>query len=98
MPAGTLFTVDRGGLAGVQVGPLNDLNASVAVLFDTANTGHLTAPLAPGESVTIQIFPRSLANVAALQRATVSIEGSSATQGYTILSVLGISVALCGLG
>lgn len=98
IPAETQFTVDRGGLAGVEVGPLNQLNANVAVLFDTANTGHLTAPLGPGESITIQIFPRDLANVALVQRATVSIDGSSATQAYTILSVLGISVALCGLG
>ena len=100
VPTDTTFTVDRGGLAGVFVTPLNDLNASVGVLFDTATTGHLTAPLAEGQSVTIQVFPRNLANVAVAQDATFTIDGSSATQAYTIISatlpVLGTtSVALC---
>lgn len=101
VPMDTTFTIDRGGLAGVLVGPLNDLNADVGVLFDTATTGHLTAPLAEGQSVTIEVFPRNLANVAVAQDATFTIDGSTATQGYTIISatlpVLGTtSVALCG--
>lgn len=97
---GTQFTIDRGGLAGVEVGPLNDLNVGAEVLFDNANAGHLTAPLAPGQSVDVQIFPEGLATVSALQNLTFTIDGASASQGYTIvrLGVLGITIALCGLG
>ncbi|WP_435202630.1 hypothetical protein [Janibacter sp. GS2] len=98
LPEGEVITVDRGGLAGVQVGPLNDLNVGVELLFTDANTAELTAPLAPGESITFQVFPRGLATVSALQNVTVAIQGASATQGYTIISLLGLSVAICGLG
>lgn len=100
IPTGTSFTVDRGGLAGVEVGPLNDLNVGADVLFDSATSGHLTAPLAPGDSVDVQIFPEGLATVSALQNLTFTIEGSSASQGYTIVRVglVDLTIALCGLG
>ena len=100
VPEGTQFTVDRGGLAGVEVGPLNDLNVGADVLFDNATTGHLTAALEPGESVDVQIFPEGLATVSALQNLTFTIDGASASQGYTIVRVglLGVTIALCGLG
>ena len=98
MPTGTQITVDRGGLAGVQVGPLNNLNAGVDLLFTDANTAELTAPLEPGESIDIRIFPRGLANVSVLQNVTVSAGGSTVRQGYTIVTLLGLSVAICGLG
>lgn len=95
VPTDTTFTVNRGGLVGVQVGPLNNLNVGANVIFDTANTGRLTAPLEPGQSVTFQVFPRNLVNLAVGQSVTVSIAGSSATRAYTLIGALGISVALC---
>ncbi len=98
IPTDTPFTVNRGGLAGVNVGPLNSINAGVNVIFDTANSGRLTAPLAPGQSVTFQVFPRGLATVSLLQNVSVTMEGVSAAQGYTIIRLLGLSVAICGLG
>lgn len=98
VPAGTTFTVDRGGLAGVAVGDLNSLNVNANVIFNTANQGELTEDLGPGESMDVQVFPRGLARVSALQRVTLTIAGASATQGYTIISVARLSVAICGLG
>lgn len=98
VPAGTPITVDRSGLAGVDVGPLNDINVGADVLFSDATNATTQRDLAPGDSIEVHIFPPGLANVSVLQNATVSIDGASLSQGYTIISLLGLNIAVCGLG
>ena len=97
VPAGTVINIERSGLANLDVATLNSL-ANVGVLYDTATTAHLTSPLASGQSAIIRIFPAGLATASVAAAATVRIDGSSATQDYTIVNVLdGVAgIAICG--
>src|SRR5699024_11264409 len=57
--------------------PIYSLNVNANVIFNTANQGELTEDLGPGESMDVQVFPRGLARVSALQRVTLTIAGAS---------------------
>lgn len=97
VPQGTEITVDRGGLANVEVLTLNEL-ANVGVLYTDSDTAELTSDLEPGQTAVIRLFPQDLATVRALATATVSIAGSSASKDYTIVNIplTGTTIAICG--
>lgn len=92
------MTISHGGLAGVSASLLNGIEANVDLLFTSGTAATTQRAINPGESIDVYIFPPSLANVAVLRTASVSILGATATQGYTLVTAAGVTVALCGLG
>lgn len=96
IPAGAPLALNITGLANLTASLLNGINADVQVAFSDTSNATLTAPLAPGESFELEVFPPSLLSAGLLGSASLSIEGSSASANYTIVSVLGLlQVALC---
>ena len=96
VPAGTPLTLNVSGLVGLTASLLNGINVDAGVLFSDASNATLQRALAPGESVTLNVFPRSLLNAQVAGNATLSIEGTSASASYIIVSVGVLSVAICG--
>lgn len=95
VPTGTALTLNVSGLVGLNASLLNGINADANVLFSNATDATLTQPLEPGQSITINVFPRSLLNAQVVGSATLSIGGSSASANYIIATVGGLSVAIC---
>lgn len=95
IPAGTALSLNLAGLVGLNVSLLNGINADV--LFSDPSNATLVAPLAPGESIEVEVFPPSLLNAGVAGSASLSIEGSSASTNYTVVNILGglLQVALC---
>ncbi len=95
VPAGTPLTLNVSGLAGLDATLLNGINANAGVLFTTATDATLQQALAPGQSITLNVFPRRLLYAQVAGTASLSIEGSSASASYIIATVAGLSVAIC---
>ena len=97
IPAGTALALNITGLANLSASLLNGINADVQVAFSDTSNATLTAPLAPGESFELEVFPPSLLSAGVAGSASLSIEGSSASANYTIVSILGglLQAALC---
>lgn len=93
VPAGTPVDVTVSNLVGLTVDLLVDIN--VGVLSTESGTLALASDLAAGDSITINVFPPSLLNLAVLGTAEVSIMGVPASADYIIASALGVTVALC---
>ena len=91
VPADTPVVVTTEGLASINL--LGTDLANVGVLYSNAGTVALQAPLAPGESEVINVFPPGL-NVSALGSVTLGVDGKSA--GFNLTDVVGL-VSLCGV-
>lgn len=93
VPEGTQVDITVSGLVGLTLEALVNLNAGV--LYQEAGVLKLEAPLAAGDSITVEVFPPNLLNAQVLGSASVAVAGSSASAGYIIAQVLGLTVAVC---
>lgn len=91
VPAGTAVSLTTRGIATINL--LGDDLLNAGVLYDEGGTVALRDPLAPGDSVLINLFPDGL-NVTAVGSITLAVDGKSATMGL-LADVLGGLVSVC---
>lgn len=92
VPAGTPVSLTGGALAAIGVPALVDLNVGVLTFGSGMGSATLTTALAPGQSVTIRVFPSGL-NVNVLGTYTMTVLGASAN--FTLAAGVGPLLSIC---
>lgn len=92
IPAGTPISLSGGALASIGVPALVELNVGVLTFGDDIGSATLTNDLAPGQPLTVKVFPEGL-NINVLGTYTLSVLGAVAN--FTLAAGLGQLVSVC---
>ncbi|UTT66650.1 hypothetical protein NMQ01_02740 [Janibacter sp. CX7] len=92
IPQGTPVSLTGGALASIGLTALVDLNVGVLTFGSDIGSATLANDIAPGQTVTVQVFPEGL-NINALGTYQLAVLG--ATAEFTLAAGVGTLVSVC---